>query len=449
MRQRGDLELHPFTVAFGDLALTFLAYQMAFQWGRAGAFPPQIQLVAPWVGLVTVFLIHTLNLAVVSGRTPGHAVRNVIASTLVISTGAFLVTVLVWDLPLKWETVLLPVAFQVAALIPWRLFCAFAGARLRGHRRVLIIGNASEIQYLGAQLTALGTRSYECVATVETVAEALPLLADVNSVLVAPSVSHEAKRQIVTTCLLTGQECLVVPDSYEISLFQAEVRQMNDLPVLSVKPIGLSRVELLAKRLLDLVGASVGLLLLLPVWLLIALAIRITSPGSVFFLQERMGRGERLFRCIKFRTMIADAEAQTGPVLESENDPRVTPVGRFLRASRLDETPQLINVLRGEMSLVGPRPERPFFVEMIAETLPEFRYRLLVQPGLTGLAQVEAGYDTRPEDKLRYDLLYIQNFSLLLDLKLLLATVRVVLFPRRFTAGSPSVLRTPMEDRSS
>jgi len=448
MRQRGDLELHPFTVAFGDLALTFVAYELAFKWGSVDAFPPEIQGAAPWIGLVTVFLIHTLNLSVVSGRSPEHAVRNVITSTLVISTGAFSLTMLVWGLPLHWESVLLPVAFQVLALIPWRVLCAFAGAWLRGRRRVMVIGNGAETQFLVAQLTGLGARRYDCVATVQTVAEALPLLPGVNSVLVAPSVNHEAKRQIVTTCLLTGQECLIVPDSYEISLFQAEVRQMNDLPVLSVRPIGLSRVELLAKRVLDLVGATVGLILLLPVWLLIAIAIRISSPGPVFFRQERVGRAERRFLCIKFRTMIPDAEAKTGPVLESENDPRVTPVGRFLRATRLDETPQLINVLLGDMSLVGPRPERPYFVDLIAEKLPEFRYRLLVQPGLTGLAQVEAGYDTRPEDKLRYDLLYIQNFSLLLDLKLLLATFRVVLFPRRFTSGTVSVLRKPMEDRS-
>ncbi|MBC7324452.1 MAG: sugar transferase, partial [Moorella sp. (in: Bacteria)] len=163
--------------------------------------------------------------------------------------------------------------------------------------------------------------------------------------------------------------------------------------------------------------------------LLIAVGIRMTSPGPVFYVQERAGLGGKPFKLIKFRTMVDGAEDATGPVLATENDTRVTRIGRILRATRLDELPQFLNVLKGDMSIVGPRPERPFFVNQFREALPAYKHRLRVKPGITGLAQVEGKYDTEPEDKLRYDLYYIRNYSLLLDLQLIIQTLRVMLIP--------------------
>jgi len=169
------------------------------------------------------------------------------------------------------------------------------------------------------------------------------------------------------------------------------------------------------------------LAVLLPVSLAVALAVKFTSPGPVIYKQTRVGRHGKEFNILKFRTMIADAERIVGPVLAGVNDPRITKVGRFLRKTRLDEIPQLINVLRGEMSLVGPRPERPHFVAQFCESFPVYRERLVVKPGLTGLAQVNGAYDTSAENKLKYDLAYIYNQSLWLDLLILLETVKVVL----------------------
>jgi lipopolysaccharide/colanic/teichoic acid biosynthesis glycosyltransferase len=180
-------------------------------------------------------------------------------------------------------------------------------------------------------------------------------------------------------------------------------------------------------RLLDVVGSVVILVLASPVMILSALLIKITSAGAVLYRQERVGLRGRLFTLYKFRTMINDAEKHVGPVLATRDDDRVTPVGRILRRMRIDELPQIYNVLRGDMSLVGPRPERPFFVERHKALQGA---RLAVKPGLTGLAQVRSFYDLKPAHKVKYDALYIQNRSLLLNIRILLQTIPA-LFARK------------------
>jgi len=192
----------------------------------------------------------------------------------------------------------------------------------------------------------------------------------------------------------------------------------------------LTRRTLLLKRLLDVVGASLGLILASPLLLISALAVKLTSKGPVIYSQERVGAYGKPFLMHKFRSMRIDAEADGKPVFAAENDPRVTLVGRFLRRTRLDELPQLWNVLCGEMSLVGPRPERPIFVEQFEERIPYFRQRLFVKPGVTGHAQVRCRYSAALEDhqeKLEHDLFYIKNVSVLFDLSILIDTVKVVL----------------------
>jgi sugar transferase (PEP-CTERM system associated) len=190
-----------------------------------------------------------------------------------------------------------------------------------------------------------------------------------------------------------------------------------------------SRGVLFGKRLLDLTAASLGLLLAAPLMLLVALAVRLDSPGPILFRQERVGRGGRPFTLWKFRSMRTDAEKH-GAVWAVAGDPRVTRVGRFIRKTRLDELPQLWNVLVGDMSLVGPRPEREMFVRQLTETCPWYEQRLVVRPGLTGWAQIKAPYASSFEEsieKLTFDLYYIKNLSIFLDLSILLSTARIVL----------------------
>lgn len=181
-----------------------------------------------------------------------------------------------------------------------------------------------------------------------------------------------------------------------------------------------------SKRVFDVAASIVLLAAFLPFLAAAMIFIEATSPGAALFVQWRVGRRGRLFRMFKLRTMVQDAEKGTGPVWAQDRDPRVTPLGRFLRDTHLDELPQLWNVIRGEMSLVGPRPERPLFVQDFTKRIPNYAARLEVRPGITGLAQVYRGYDATIEDvrrKLAYDLVYIRNMSVLLDIKLMFKTL--------------------------
>jgi sugar transferase (PEP-CTERM system associated) len=194
-----------------------------------------------------------------------------------------------------------------------------------------------------------------------------------------------------------------------------------------------SRLFLIYKRFASVVISIVGLLLSLPLLPFVALAIKLSSPGRVLYSQNRVGRDDRVFRCYKFRTMRSDAEAGTGPAWAEEDDPRVTQVGRFLRKTRIDEIPQLLNVLRGDMSLVGPRPERPEFVAALNGKIPYYHLRHSVRPGITGWAQILYKYGSSVEDakeKLRYDLYYIKNSSAGLDLLIIINTIKIVLLGR-------------------
>jgi len=174
------------------------------------------------------------------------------------------------------------------------------------------------------------------------------------------------------------------------------------------------------KRLFDIFLSSIGIISFSPLWLLFSLAIKLEDRGPIFYSQERVGKNGRIFKALKFRSMIPDAEKHTGAIWASENDPRVTKVGKILRATAMDELPQLWNILKRDMSFVGPRAERPELVEKFAKEIQNYHQRFLVKPGLTGIAQIYGKYDTPPHQKLRYDLLYIKNQSFFLDLKLIL-----------------------------
>jgi sugar transferase (PEP-CTERM system associated) len=190
---------------------------------------------------------------------------------------------------------------------------------------------------------------------------------------------------------------------------------------------------LLVRRIISTLVSLALLLIVLPLLPLIALAIRLTSPGPVFYRQKRVGRNGVVFHCYKFRTMRTDAEAESGPTWAGDDDPRITPVGRWLRTTRLDELPQLWNVLKGDMGFVGPRPERPEFVEWLTREVPYYNLRHLVRPGITGWAQVCYEYGAsldQAKEKLRYDLYYIKNISLMFDILIILQTVKIVLLGR-------------------
>ncbi len=222
----------------------------------------------------------------------------------------------------------------------------------------------------------------------------------------------------------------VVPGIFEVIRSHGRVSVVAGIPLMDLFGADIPTMREVTRRLFDVALAGGGLALTLPLWPLMALAIKIGSPGPVWYTQDRVGLHGRTFRLLKFRTMRVDAEAGTGPVQARIGDRRITGVGRFLRRTRLDELPQLVNVLAGDMSIVGPRPERPHFVGQFLRSVPAYAKRYGVRPGITGLAQVRGTYEISPRHKVRYDLLYLENRSFLLDLKILAMTVGVVLSGR-------------------
>jgi len=223
----------------------------------------------------------------------------------------------------------------------------------------------------------------------------------------------------------------IVPDLYEILSGQARTSQIYGMPLIDIMPELMPEWEKKLKRIMDIFISLLILIFSSPILILTAIAIKIDSKGPVLFKQERLGQNGKPFNVLKFRSMIVDAEKYSGPVWSQKDDPRVTRMGKFVRRARIDEIPQMINVLKGEMSLVGPRPERAFFVEKLSQEIPYYKRRLKVRPGVTGWAQIKHKYDETIEDvkiKLRYDLFYIENMSIRMDFKILLRTVYVVLF---------------------
>jgi len=321
----------------------------------------------------------------------------------------------------------------------------------KGHRRTLIIGwndvarqyyeKISEYPALGLNVVGFVTLnsekyrgdSHKGIPVVGSI-DLLKSIIDAHNikqiVIALESRDHSRLLDVIRQTQGTSVGLKIIPDMYDIISGQARTNQIYGLPLIEIMPEIMPLWERIVKRLLDTVVAIVVIIVLSPLWFLVTLAIKLDSKGPVIYKQQRLGRGRNPFYIYKFRSMIQNAEKETGPVWATPDDPRVTRVGRILRKTRLDEFPQFINILRGEMSLVGPRPERPEFVEEIEKEIPLYTRRFRVRPGITGWAQVKHTYDTSLEDvekKLEYDLFYIENMSLRLDFKILLNTFWVVI----------------------
>ena len=252
--------------------------------------------------------------------------------------------------------------------------------------------------------------------------------------IVAVGLYPEQKNRIAKICYEFRKSLYIVPGIYDVIMNSGRKVYLVDTPVFKVNNFGPSQLEKIVKRVFDIFFSLVFLILTSPILLVTAIAIKAQDGGPVFYKQIRLTQYGRPFEIIKFRSMRTDAEKDGKAQLAREHDDRITGVGRFIRSCRIDELPQLINILKGDMSVVGPRPERPELIEEIKKEVPEFDYRLGVKAGLTGYAQVYGKYNTRLKDKLLFDLIYIEQFSLLLDLRIMFMTFKI-LFKKESTEG--------------
>ncbi len=244
----------------------------------------------------------------------------------------------------------------------------------------------------------------------------------------------ELRNDYLKFCFERSIRAYIAPKISDIIVRGADDIRLFDTPLLLCRNYGLDFEQRLIKRVFDIVFSLVVLVPALPFMLVSAVAIKLYDGGPVLYKQKRLTIDHKEFYVYKFRSMIVDAEKDGKPRLASEEDDRITPVGKILRKFRLDEFPQIFNILRGDMSVVGPRPERPELTEEYKKEMPEFEYRLKVKAGLTGYAQVTGVYDTSPYDKLKMDLMYIENFSVRMDLQIILMTLKTMLFPGKTNA---------------
>ncbi len=335
------------------------------------------------------------------------------------------------------RVVLLTVFIQCIFLVVWRYIIWKIVRHNQDLRTVLLIGTEEECTHVYNRLSKQPQLNmklkYVCTNMENNAWESAAN--EVDIIMICPEMRHRHKIRIINYCYDHCKQPLIIPNTFEIFCSGAELDKIDDIPVFRLKSLRPSAETRIVKRTLDILVSVVGFICALPFMVVTAMAIKIGDPGPILYSQIRTGHGGEKFKVYKFRTMRVDAEKYSGPTLAQENDPRITNLGRFLRAVRFDELPQIWNVINGDMSIVGPRPERPFFVEKFTKETPEYAYRHNVKPGITGLAQVYGKYNTTPFDKLVYDLMYIQHCSLLTDLMIIIQTVRV-LFTKSATEGT-------------
>ncbi|MCL2031467.1 MAG: sugar transferase [Oscillospiraceae bacterium] len=292
-------------------------------------------------------------------------------------------------------------------------------------RAAVVVADSAESAAHCAGKVSKHSREFEVILATDWNGyfEALPA----HEAVIAYNLEPGARVELREFCLRSSLDFCVIPELWELGVHKSFSFQFGDLPVLRFRRLGLSWEQRAVKRAADILLSLCALAVLsLPVSLL-ALAVFLQDRRNPIFAQERLTRDSRVFRLYKLRTMVPGAEEHTGPTLAAYNDPRVTRLGRFLRLTRLDETPQFINVLKGDMSVVGPRPERLYFHTLYSLKVPEFSHRLSVKAGITGMAHVYGRYDTRPEERIRLDLYYILHASPLLDIKIMIETARIML----------------------
>lgn len=379
------------------------------------------------VAIVILFYITNGLYSTVNKRFPQVivelAVSHFSASILILGINYIFATS-----PGAWRIPLAGAALNFVLVCLWRRVSWTYERRLRQAQDVMIVGNKEECEHIYRRIqdNPLLDMNIKYVCTDLSKVDWQQFVNRVEEVILCAELPLKNKSEISRYAIQQGVQIVVLPKSYGMLFQNMELDQIDDIPVYRPKEMMLTLDQRVLKRCSDVVLGGLAFLIFLPVMVCIAIAIKVKDPGPILYSQMRVGRYEEEFRIYKFRTMIVNAEKLTGPVIAGEDDPRITPLGRFLRKTRLDELPQLWNVIKGDMSIVGPRPERKFFCDQFAKVLPLYMERHNVKPGITGLAQVRGKYNTTAHDKLVYDLRYIQNYSFMWDMAIMVQTVKIM-----------------------
>jgi exopolysaccharide biosynthesis polyprenyl glycosylphosphotransferase len=397
------------------------------------------EIIVPFISVLYLILMYGYGMYNITRRDLPDVIYTVFLLSISMTVGIMGVCFFVRDVALAFprSVVLLGSAFYLVMLIAWRLLIWLIEQKTTKLKKVAIIGKSAD--HLKYAIRRRFHSQYEIVYQGDVKLgddEFEKNIISVDEIFLSADLTHEERDKVIQIGIRYNKSIFFIPKFLDINLISASISRTDDLPTYLISTNGPAPEELFIKRSFDIVMSLIALIIFFPIGLLLALFV-LLDGGPLFYCQTRLTKDHKPFRMIKFRTMIPDAEKLSGPVLAGEDDPRITGIGKFLRMTRLDELPQLINILKGDMSIVGPRPERPFFVEQFEKEMPEYQYRLRMKTGLTGLAQVEGRYNTSVENKLRYDLIYINKFSIWRDLLIIIQTVKI-LFLKESTEGVSS-----------
>jgi exopolysaccharide biosynthesis polyprenyl glycosylphosphotransferase len=447
------------TLVLADALLTSLAFYMGYLLRLAikwPSLPENISVFGEYVGMLAIQVLCVLGLSFFYGlyreRRARPWVDEVAAIAGAVSIGTLIAiafTSFIFKnslLELDYSRGMVLYAWLLAILLIsvghyiHRRLVEWLRARGWSEVRVIVVGSDQVGQMIVQKLLHSPGLGYRVVGVVNGHARRLvhgvPVLGivdqltdliiehEINEVIIGePDATHQELLRLIALCERGRAEIKIFPDLFQIMASEISIGDLNGLPLLNVRDVALRGWKLQIKRAMDLVVSTIGLIVLSPLMLLLALLVKLDSSGPALYAQERMGLDAKPFWIIKFRSMCQDAEAN-GPGWTVKGDPRCTKVGRFLRHTNLDELPQLINVLLGEMSLVGPRPERPVYVEQFQRTIPRYMDRHRIKTGMTSWAVVnDLRGDTSIAERTKYDLWYVENWSLLLDIKIILRTI--------------------------
>ena len=386
-------------------------------------------------GVLLLFFLKTYGGLKIGFLKKGNLIYSQILSVVFVNIVTYIQIALIDKKFHNVLMILVVTLLDVVVIVAWTFVFQWIYGRIFPPRRMLYVHGNRSTSYLRDKINSREDK-YQICRNLDYRCGMERLFKEIDkydAVIIDDIPSHERNR-LIKECYNRSIRTYSAPKLFDILIRSSGEMNLFDSPLLLSKNDGLQIEQKIVKRLLDIAISAVGLLITSPLFLLIAISIKCTDRGPVFYKQKRLTQGGKEFKIYKFRTMIQDAEKGGRAVLARDEDDRILPVGKILRRLRLDELPQLWNILKGDMSMVGPRPERPELMAEIVEEIPEFVYRLKVKAGLTGYAQVYGKYNTTAYDKLKLDLTYIRNYSIFLDLKLILMTPKVM-FLKESTEG--------------
>lgn len=421
-----------FLLLVGDLFCILAAYVSAFyiryfdfpapNWEAFLGLLPAIMVIGLF--LVSVYELHILD----RKQSITNIVRKILVSVSMMTFLTMAGSYFFRAFAMPRSVIVISSVIMVIYLLAFKLlYLKLTGKKLPG--KVLLIGNESNTEKLLAKINDPMIKNKDVNHINEKIGmkKIKQTLIESDYIIICTDISKEVKSQVIYYAMEYNKLTYVIPTLYELVIQGAAISPLDDTLVMGIKPFGMTWDKIFAKRLFDLVSSLIILIIISPLLLFVSIIIKLEDPkGNIIYTQERLGKNNKPFTIYKFRSMISDAETKTGPVLSTSNDDRITKVGKFIRSSRLDELPQIFNVIKGDMSLVGPRPEREFFINKLLKQYYHYGYRNRVKPGITGYAQVMGKYSTEVEDKLRFDLYYIRNYNLWLDIIILLKTFLVI-----------------------